>query len=996
MSENQTRPSQSVSKPAWPARSNAFVSIQDEGSASASASASGSALHSAYSTDSVLTGLQQNPLSVMSSPGDHMPGSFFSSSDTPFPDYSGSFDSYSFQHIQSDSQYSFSSPASSLPPRFVDSSSVAIDGVPSHQTATGPWSHLAATEGMTSLLPGTLNPTEPGLASQHLRTPVHNRAYSSASARKSLGDSGYETRSRKSQHEVDSVMEERTEMDERDTMTPIPYLLPDSYTLSNSSTVGQPATQRPQQRSRELECVECDFVGKTRSDLKKHSARHKREHKCPFQNCQRHTQGFATVNDLDRHLKAVHNINKRNSRSYKCFADGCSKAEKEWPRLDNFKQHLKKMHKDKKMEELLELSNKWYEKTLQQTQADETASLATSVPSRSSHPLISIPDNDYAAPTPPFDSNATETLQMSRPLGHNDPLINHDLTHAMSQQNQDRSTSTATHALSLQQQQSLSTLDTNNLSSTTAYVQQRAWSQADFSRYQDLSHLHSDFTNQRVNCHFLSRPARKSSDATNAAMRTNSVLGYFQPGRSKRPNTIAVPDLDPDRMTDFVSPQELPHVPPDLGDSQEDFLSYVGCSTNSATADNSSVPLPHQGFQASMMHAENTSKSGLQKAMEDEISSFLELHRSNGGNEFRSDEEILNQFRLSLHCNDGVTSYAASSVGPASRITDAELPGGFRLSPTKPAQVSCQYPGCTKVMQRQSELKKHMKRHYKPYGCVFDGCTKTFGSKDDWKRHEQTQHEQQECWFCDKCFRVFFHDFSSYIGHMREVHSVSRPEEYATQRRITRNYQGGFWCGFCKTIITHSMTDVEALTLRFDHIADHFMKDHKSSKDWVELTGHGKTKGALCEKGKPDEGIAEEEDGALEASQAPSEAAQSSASQQSGFSSAHQPLSAQSFSPSSTKQESSRMDYIRDSTIMPQTPDMSTTAQSQGQGQGQGQNSNSNSGSHRGDHKRYATVIICCQCKMSNAYRLSTRCMDPACHQEFCPRCTLKNPKDAR
>ncbi|KIW23257.1 uncharacterized protein PV07_11469 [Cladophialophora immunda] len=1018
MSEKKSRPRQSVSKPAWPARSNvypalphrpvaqvvsdslhqAFVSIPDEGGASASASA----LHSAYSTDSVLTGLQ-TPLSAMSSPSDHVPRSFYPSSDAPFPDYAGSFDPYPFQHMQGDSQYSISSPGSSFPPRFVDSSSVDIDGVTSHQSATGPWTHLAATEGTPSLLPGTLNSDEPGLPSRHLRTPIQDRAYSSASAQKSLGDSGYETRSRRSQHEVDSVTEELTEMDESTTpIPPIPFPLSQAFALANSSTIaprtldpappesGRSATHRSQLRSGELECSECGYAGKTRSDLKKHSARHKREHTCSFSDCPRNARGFATINDLDRHLKAVHNINKRKSRSYKCFADGCNKAGKEWPRLDNFKQHLKKMHGASMVEVLLRQSNEWYEQQPQQAQADETASLPASVRARSSHSLLSgqgqfpVSDNNYPDPSPLFNP-----MMPARSLSHSGQVVDQDLTralgpaHTRSQQNQSRPMSVAAHARSLQQQRGLPNLDTSDLSSPTAYMQ-RAWSQAEYSRYQDLSQLPPNVTNQRVNYQFSTRPPRKSFDTATDTMRSNFAFGYGQLGRSKRPNTIAVPDLDPDRMADFISPQELPHAVPDLRGSQEEFLGFVGSITNPAATDNGPGPSPHQSYQVNIIQPENALKSKLPKAIEEEIRSFLDLHRSNGGN----DEEFLNQFRVSLRGSDVMTSYTASSVGQVSRTTDAELPGSFRLPPTKPAQFPCQYGGCTKVMQRQSELNKHMKRHWKPYGCVADRCTKLFGSKDDWKRHEQNQHEQQECWHCERCLKVLYHDPSNYIKHMREAHSVSLPEDHAKQRRIARNHQGRFWCGFCKIIVVHTKTDVDAITFRFSHIADHFIKEQKSSKDWIELTGNGKTKGELSEERRLREGVAEEEDDVLDASQPPSEATQPSPDQQSGFSPVHQPFSTQPVRPSSTQQDSSSMGHMQGTKLLPQAPDMPTTTQNQGQGQ------NRNSSSHRRLHLRSATFIICCQCGGSNAYGLSDRCMDPECNQVFCVNCTLGARKD--
>ncbi|OAL36283.1 hypothetical protein AYO20_04441 [Fonsecaea nubica] len=125
----------------------------------------------------------------------------------------------------------------------------------------------------------------------------------------------------------------------------------------------------------DLECGDCGYRGKSRSDLKythpprsysirkitadvlitrKHLARHNRDHKCPIQGCPQKWKGFATRNDLDRHLFVIHRINNRKLKSYKCFGRDCSRPQKEWPRLDNFKQHLKKMHPRESEEVLLQ------------------------------------------------------------------------------------------------------------------------------------------------------------------------------------------------------------------------------------------------------------------------------------------------------------------------------------------------------------------------------------------------------------------------------------------------------------------------------------------------------------------------------------------------------------------------------------------------------------------------------------------------------------------
>ncbi|KAI2623768.1 hypothetical protein GGS21DRAFT_494092 [Xylaria nigripes] len=56
---------------------------------------------------------------------------------------------------------------------------------------------------------------------------------------------------------------------------------------------------------------------------------------------------------------------------------------------------------------------------------------------------------------------------------------------------------------------------------------------------------------------------------------------------------------------------------------------------------------------------------------------------------------------------------------------------------------------CNKTFPRKCELRKHEKRHARPYVCTVPTCNKKFGSKNDWKRHEKTQHVGSGC-SCDE------------------------------------------------------------------------------------------------------------------------------------------------------------------------------------------------------------------------------------------------------
>ncbi|ETI25818.1 hypothetical protein G647_02594 [Cladophialophora carrionii CBS 160.54] len=795
------------------------------------------------------------------------PRNSISSSNEHFLDLAA-FENYSFDLPEGEPQYTLASSASVVNPRHLDSSAVDTGGVPSHRTGPDPWTHVDATVGPKTGLPDTMNSNQHGLPSGHLRTPTHALRPSSVGGRMTFEDSAYATASRKSQHasEAGSISEHGSDiMEQRNTNstpTPTPYSAPlPGPTSSHSSTAtlipsngnlqpsqpGRSPTRRPPRKQTELECPDCDYAAKTPSDLKKHSARHKREYKCTVRACPQSEKGFATVNDRDRHMKAVHRISNRPSKSYKCFAEGCNRGDKEWPRLDNFKQHLRKMHEEQPLDDLLQASNKWWEGQEAQQQAEADAAsharphnLFASSSAMSVSEQFEAYQRNYSDSNPSYMSLSSGGSDMLRSVSHGNPAHPADPASVLdprlrrTQQFQRRSLSGPLGAGNPQRHLAVPLLNTS-LAPPQLHTQ-KTRSHADYSAYQDPSQVSTIFTNPTVNYLFSSGPSLDPSPF--AARAGYSVPGGFvneQPRRVKKARTVAGPDIKLYRMADFGSPQKVQPVPEDDRASQDAYLGYVG---SNPAADNVPTPSPHQASVAQAL--EDSPKSKLHKRLEDDINSFLVQHNSKAGNQPLSEEELYKSFRLSLGSSDTLTSCDASHVGP--------LPGpaDVKQSPTKycPATRETYFvcPVCKKPKKRQSELNKHMNRHSKPYGCVFDGCHKTFGSKNDWKRHEQTQHEQQECWRCHLCFEVFFRDESYYITHMSNVHSTHRPEESARQHRIARNYQGRFWCGFCREIIKHMKTDMEAINFRFDHIANHFTKDKMLSKDWVELSGKGKTK----------------------------------------------------------------------------------------------------------------------------------------------------------
>jgi hypothetical protein len=79
---------------------------------------------------------------------------------------------------------------------------------------------------------------------------------------------------------------------------------------------------------------------------RKHKLRHTKPFVCQITGCKR-TEGFSTINDLERHTKSKHpstDIDSSSTKRYQCHVSGCKSRDKTWPRLDNFRSHLKRVH----------------------------------------------------------------------------------------------------------------------------------------------------------------------------------------------------------------------------------------------------------------------------------------------------------------------------------------------------------------------------------------------------------------------------------------------------------------------------------------------------------------------------------------------------------------------------------------------------------------------------------------------------------------------------
>jgi hypothetical protein len=175
---------------------------------------------------------------------------------------------------------------------------------------------------------------------------------------------------------------------------------------------------------------------------------------------------------------------------------------------------------------------------------------------------------------------------------------------------------------------------------------------------------------------------------------------------------------------------------------------------------------------------------------------------------------------------------------------------------------------CDVTLARACDMKKHMKRHTKPYGCTYPKCHKRFGAKSDWKRHENSQHFQMETFRCQRLDPMhgkpcgeLFQRVGLFTQHLGSEHKVAKDFDISDEVKaclIGKNYQRQFWCGFCQVIVKLKERRNAAWDERFDHIDAHFNKEKQGIEQWLCVETR-KTKGESLKE--MDETKYDEDDG---------------------------------------------------------------------------------------------------------------------------------------
>ncbi|PQE33012.1 C2H2 type zinc finger domain protein [Rutstroemia sp. NJR-2017a WRK4] len=536
-----------------------------------------------------------------------------------------------------------------------------------------------------------------------------------------------------------------------------------------------------------LVCPGCNKTVKTKSELKKHQLRHTKPFTCTIAGCSREG-GFSTPNDLERHVKSKHpsaTLSRAEpTKKYRCNVSGCKSKDKAWPRLDNFRSHLKRVHD-------ITSDRADYEDVIRCAEFLEHLEF-TQDQMPSSTPMSADPEDVYS----------NEVADRSVP---NVPSENRNKCHPMIQ----------------------------------------------------------DLVNPTDKPLF---PENKTMDCT------TSIELDMPDSSSYSPETVQPSELlrDPTKGISRI-PVESVLSAPVGGDST--IVSHRD-HVEPPQRDSNILPAPSKGKRHGVISATDAALTEvIRTALADvkdvsDVSAsplgrkFLPNGRSSSADSCRSMQEENSSAVSDQLSNTTVSKEDSLAQDKAIEVLKTLHKLGYIIQkcPSPPRtqnpgsvagnksenQVTC--PTCKKFKGRPCELKKHMKRHERPYGCTFLACKKSFGSKNDWKRHENTQHFQLETWRCNverreggECAKVSYRR-PQFQQHLENEHQIKDAESVKTKLhacRIGRNSQERFWCGFCKKLVELKKKSLEAWAERFDHIDDHFMgrKDFpaQSIQDWVPI-----------------------------------------------------------------------------------------------------------------------------------------------------------------
>lgn len=559
---------------------------------------------------------------------------------------------------------------------------------------------------------------------------------------------------------------------------------------SNGTWSQTPPTSNPSE-SRGLICPTCHKQVKTQSELKKHVLRHTKPYLCQVPGCSR-TEGFSTTNDLDRHTKSKHPSaipENASTKRYRCLVPGCKSRDKAWPRLDNFRSHLKRVHanyirNDEHFDDMIRSSEFWEKSGI------------ISEPEMTDQPL---PSQEETRTAHPVFENIPGHRQ-----GHYPDVM--DRTQDFSPSHGPQSASFESAAPS---PEGTSPQSEESLPTTVQPVQ--------------VLKVPAQIPESRISLNnLLSTNIDPSLKKTEQAKPDMSAKVGPQ-GKAPRHTTSAT-----DATLTEVIQKALAQADANASDASTERI-------RNKESERTSLPTgkvtPKEFYAANPSAATSTARAKDPMKIADTPS-------EDNSKDIEAQKKAVEV--LSIIRKLGFTVSKDTTQAPK-----VQNPGSAASNKSE-KQVICSI--CEKFKGRPCELKKHMKRHERPYGCTFLTCNKDFGSKNDWKRHENSQHFHLETWRCDSerpeggaCAKVCYRR-QTFQDHLKKEHQISEPADVKKKVdgcRIGRNCQARFWCGFCKKLVDLKKKGLDAWTERFDHIDNHFMGKGGFSKqgiqDWIPV-----------------------------------------------------------------------------------------------------------------------------------------------------------------
>lgn len=567
-----------------------------------------------------------------------------------------------------------------------------------------------------------------------------------------------------------------------------------------------------------LVCPYCNQSVKTRSELKKHKQRHEKPHHCDVPNCTR-TEGFSTPNDVDRHKRSCHPDRIPDGKYYRCTIQGCRNKDKKWPRADNFRSHLKRLHKLQPGEEALEA----YVYKDPPLSGPEFASLGTSVGVGLIPTDINQNGGVLNPSSWPFLDPRTALQAIQEQTCRDSGTTNYIGHHMEFQQNtiiaQQRlqtlsSNGAAEHIPGAASQLSPAGLGAGNVPAHLAESHARSQSQQALPEIagagSDEDFIEADYLNDD-SASEQDASEDEGHDETQHAEAELSIVGETRQGVGS-PVLIAQDDCEM-----IYSEPEDANAPANATELKYSISPNPTSSDATTPFSAGDEPTSDDCVVAAQPEHAAVSKSSLEDL------------------DIVNDKSKVSDLIKALEDKGALAEFLEELGYQKSREADAKTntASSVRSVASDTSQVSCKEPNCGKTFLRPCELKKHQKRHEKPYGCTFPKCFKRFGSKNDWKRHENSQHYQLEMWRCseqsktdpkERCGRTC-HRREQFKFHLSKDHGIGDSAVVDLKLdscRIGRNCESRFWCGFCKEIVEIQEGGLKAWTERFNHIDDHF------------------------------------------------------------------------------------------------------------------------------------------------------------------------------